>query len=227
MFFFKNLNVNIWYFIFYLCIYFNWLANTCFPVLLEQTCCLILLILHSLVFFLHDLTQVSIRWRQKVLIGMIDGGGYMERDRRDLLNSPTHPHIFHLSLSLSHTKILFFSLSPSQAFTLGLGTFLCSIRIRGGIEEIMLRSICARDRELCFWSLSDQGLTSYSSVWVRAGHRTVNAQARTSPNDCVRLWRILYLYALHVIILFEDFKARNKSENKLSSLFGDFTSGIW
>lgn len=114
----------------------------------------------------------------------------------------THPptHTPFISLFPSHAlKSYFFSLSPSQAFTLGLGTFLCFIRIRGGIEAIMLRSICARDRELCFWSLSDQGLTSYSSVWVRAGRKTVNAQARTSPNDCVRLWRILYLYALHVI----------------------------
>lgn len=73
--------------------------------------CLILLFLYSSVFLLHYLTRVSIRWWQKVLIEMIDGGGYMESDRRDLLNPPTHT--FHLSLSHSHTKIsCFFSTLP-------------------------------------------------------------------------------------------------------------------
>lgn len=62
--------------------------------------CLILLFLYSSVFLLHYLTRVSIRWWQKVLIGMIDGVGCMERDMQDLLNPPTHT--FHLSLSLSH-----------------------------------------------------------------------------------------------------------------------------
>ncbi len=57
---------------------------------------------------------------------------------------------------------------------------------------------------MCAWSgalllKSDQGLTSYSSFWVIVGRRTVNAQARTSPNDCVRKCTECYYYCLRTL----------------------------
>jgi len=86
---------------------------------------------------------------------MIDGGGCMERDRRDLLNPHTNTHTFHLSLSLSRSKtssFLTLSSSGSQSGSWGLlfgpsGSVVESKRLCSGPH--------ARDRELCFWSLSN------------------------------------------------------------------------